>query len=393
MTPMKIRFLIMACGVLSIACVASRGESGTLEDSAIIERPELHTDEAGLWMTFDKMEEKLKTSGNRVVDPQLNQYVRNIVCKLAASHCPDIRIYVMRVPHVNAIMAPNGMMQVWTGLILRAQNEAQLAHVLGHEIAHYLRRHSIQLWRDAQKKSSLMGVFAVPLVAASVVPGVLRLVDKGVTGSLLSFSRDNEREADDVGFELMINAGYDPREAPRILKPLMKKHAEFKTQLGTIFFATHPPTEERIETLTAKAQEMTSQGKQFFVGKEEFESAVAPLRGSFLRDELRLGEFKETQMLLDTLMEGGTGLGQLHFFQGELHRLRAGPGDREKAIVAYKKALQFPDAPPETYQALGLYYFKAGDSPKARAALERYLALQPDADDRIMIRAYIDKLE
>ena len=138
---------------------------------------------------------------------------------------------------------------------------------------------------------------------------------------------------------------------------------------------------------------MTAQSGQFFVGKEELEAVVLPLRSTLLRDELRLGEFKETQVLLDTLIEEGAGLGQLYFFQGELHRLRAEADDRKKALVAYQKALQFPDAPPETHRALGLYYYKTKDSPKARAALERYLALQPDADDRKMIRAYIDKLE
>ena len=233
---LKILFLILACGFLGVACATPRGGPSALEDIAQGELPELHTDEAGLWMTSDKIEEKLKTSGNRIVDPQLNQYVRKIVCKLAESHCSDIRTYIMKVPHFNAIMAPNGMMQVWTGLILRAQNEAQLAYVLAHEIGHYLRRHSIQQWRDVKMKSSLAAVFLVPLVGVSILPGVRQLVAMAFMGSLQAFSRDNEREADDVGFALMVNAGYDPREAPRILKPLMKKHAASETQVSSIFF-------------------------------------------------------------------------------------------------------------------------------------------------------------
>ena len=389
---MKALFLIVACALLSVSCATPRGEPGALEDINPGERPELHTDEAGLWMTVDNMEEKIKTSGNRVADPQLNQYVRKIVCKLAESHCSDIRIYVMQVPHFNATMVPNGMMQVWTGLILRAKNEAQLAYVLGHEIGHYLRRHSIQGWRDARMKSNLGVLFQIATAAAGV--GYIGSLGQiALIGSIQAFSRDNEREADDVGFELMVNAGYDPREAPQIWESLMKEQAASETEAPSIFFATHPPTEERVETLTAKAQEVTMKGGQFFIGKEELESVVLPLRATLLRDELRRGEFKATQILLDKLLQGGVGLGQLHFFQGELYRLRAEPDDQEKAVDAYWKALEFSDVPPETHRALGLHYFKAGDSPKARAALERYLALQPDADDREMIRAYIDKLE
>lgn len=388
----KALFLIMACGLLGVSCATPRGEPGALEDIKPGKRPELHTDEAGFWMTVDNMEEKLKTSGNRVADPQLNQYLRNIVCKLAESYCADIRIYVMQVPLFNASMAPNGMMQVWTGLILRSQNEAQLASVLGHEIGHYLRRHTLQQWRDARMKSNLGVIFQIATAVAGV-GYVGQLGQLALLGSIQAFSRDNEREADDVGFELIAQAGYDPRETSRIWESLIKERAASEKEDPFIFFATHPPSEERFETLTAKAQEVTAQGGQFFVGKEELEAVILPLRATWLRDELRRGEFKETQVLLDRLMKNGAGLGQLHFFQGELHRLRAEPDDQEKAVAAYRKALQFPDAPAETHRALGLHYFKAGDSSKALVALERYLALQPDADDQEMIRAYIDKLE
>ena len=391
MNLVKVLLLIAACGFLG-ACVTPRGELGALEDINPGGRPELHTDEAGFWMAVDNMEEKLKTSGNRVTDPQFHRYIRKIVCKLAESHCSDIRIYVMQVPHFNATMAPNGMMQVWTGLVLRAQNEAQLAYILGHEIGHYLRRHTIQQWRDVRLKSNMWVVFQIATAAAGV-GFVGPLGQLAVLGSIQAFSRDSEREADDVGFELMVNAGYDPREAPRIWEALMREHEASEREAPSFFFATHPPTEERVETLTAKAREVTAQGGRFFVGKEELEAVVLPLRATLLRDELRRGEFKETQILLDKLMRGGTGLGQLHFFQGELHRLRTEPDDQKKAVLAYRKALQFPDAPPETHRALGLHYFKAGDSSQALAALKRYLALQPDADDQEMIRVYIDKLE
>lgn len=380
------------CGIFSISCATPRGESGAIADIQPGERPDLATDEAGLWMVVDKVEKKLKTSGNRVTDPQINQYVQDIVCKLASSYCSDIRIYIMQVPEFNASMAPNGTMQVWTGLILRAQNEAQLAYVLGHEIGHYLRRHTIQAWRDAQLKANLSVLFQIATAAAGV-GYVGPLGDLVALGSIQAFSRDNEREADEVGFELITRAGYDPREAPRIWESLMKEHDASERGSPSIFFATHPPTDERIETLQAKAQDAASQDGKFFLGKGEIETVALPLRATLLRDELRRGEFKESQVLLDTLMDNDVGLGQLHFFQGELYRLRAEPGDQEKALFAFQKALEFPDAPPETHRALGLYFFKAGELSKALAALKQYLILQPDALDKAMIHEYIRQLE
>ena len=82
-------------------------------------------------------------------DLKLHAYVEDIACRLGASHCPDIRVHIVRTPWFNASMAPNGMMQVWSGLLLRADNEAQLAAVLGHEIGHYISRHSVERLRDA----------------------------------------------------------------------------------------------------------------------------------------------------------------------------------------------------------------------------------------------------
>jgi len=199
MTLFKALFMVVVCGMLSISCATPRGESGALEDIKPGERPNLATDEAGLWMVVDNVEKKLKTSGRRVTDPHINQYVRDIMCKLAGSYCPDIRIYIMQVPDFNASMAPNGTMEIWTGLILRAQNEAQLATVLGHEIGHYLRRHSIQRWRDAQMKSNLSVLFQIATAAAGV-SYVGQLGHLALIGSIQAFSRDNEREADDVWY-------------------------------------------------------------------------------------------------------------------------------------------------------------------------------------------------
>ena len=68
-------------------------------------RPAINTDEAGLWMMVDKIENKLKTSGNLVRDPKINAYVSKLVCKLAGPYCNDVRTYVVRVPAFNANMA------------------------------------------------------------------------------------------------------------------------------------------------------------------------------------------------------------------------------------------------------------------------------------------------
>jgi predicted Zn-dependent protease len=294
----------------------------------------------------------------------------------------------MQTPYFNASMAPNGVMQVWTGLILRSQNEAQLAYVLGHEIGHYLRRHSVQRWRDVRNKSDILAVFSFATGGYGALLGQLVAI-----ASIHAYSRDNEREADDVGFELMVNAGYDPREASLIWEALLKEKQASDESAPAIFFATHPPTEERIETLKGLAQKDMVHGRQYDTGTGRFLSATMPIRAMLLRDELGRHEFAQSQILLDRLIQTETGLGELYFYQGELYRLRAEPGDDSRAMQAYQKALEAGGAPVETHRALGLLFFKAGDKAKSRAAYERYLLDHPQANDREMIQSYMRQVE
>lgn len=378
--------------LLATACATPRGSPGALADIRPGQRPPPDSDEAGLWMHMDRVERSVKTSGRLMADPALNGYVRDVVCRLAGDYCADIRVYVVQTPHFNASMAPNGVMQVWTGLILRAENEAQLAYVLGHELGHYLRRHSVQLWRDARLKGDLLAFFRL-LASAAGYGFAGDLAHLIAVGSIYAFSRDNEREADELGFELMVKAGYDPREAPKIWEALVKEREARNGSAPLIFFATHPPTEERIETLRTLATKAHRAERAGVVGREAFLAATGLYRSTFLRDELRRRDFARTEVLLGRLLERDPGSGELHFFQGELYRLRNGEGDEPKAIAAYRRAIEIGGAPAEAHRALGLLYMRGGEKGGARAAFERYLTTHPEAEDREMIQSYLRELE
>src|SRR3990172_2481936 len=375
-----------------VACATPGGSPGTLADIKPGERPALDSDEAGLWMQMDRLEESLRTSGRLVTDPGLNAYVREMVCKLVGPYCADIRVYVVQTPHFNASMAPNGTMQVWTGLVLRAENEAQLAYVLGHELGHYLRRHTLQLWRDIRAKGDFLAFFQLATAAAGFgyIGPIAELI---ALGSIYQFSRDSEREADDLGFELMAKAGYDPREASSIWEALIKEQKAAKDPERIIFFSTHPSTEERVQTLKQLGERAGADGVNRIIGREPFLAAVLPLRADLLRDELRQRGFAGTQVVLDRVCERGVGLGVLLFCGGELFRLRGGEGDERKAIASYQKALEFDDAPVETYRALGFLFVRVGNKAQARNSLERYVAIRPDADDRDMIKAHLQEMQ
>jgi predicted Zn-dependent protease len=339
---------------------------------------------------MDRVERSLRGSGQLLDDPRVTRFVDQLVCRLAAELCADVRVYVVRTPHFNATMGPNGVMQVWTGLLLRVENEAQLAFVLGHEIGHYRRRHSIQRWRDARLKGDVVAFFKL-LTDAAGVGFVGPLADLVALGSVFAFSRDHEREADDIGLRLMTTHGYEPAEAPRIWELLLKEREAGEQPTPLIFFATHPPTEERIATLRARSR-LVPPGGERRVGRESLLEAVLPVRGILLRDELRRRDFARTQVLLDRLVSTAIRVGELQFFQGELFRLRGDDGDEDRALTAYTEALQSAGAPAETHRAIGLLAMRRGEKDRARSAFLAYLEAVPGADDREMVLDYVERL-
>jgi predicted Zn-dependent protease len=393
---MSPRAVLRVClvGLLVTACATPHGTgraSSTLSETRHA-RPALDTDEAGLWMAMDRAETSLRQSGVLMADDALSTYLRGIACKLAPPHCADLRVYVVRTPQFNARMAPNGALEVWTGLILRADNEAQLAYVLGHEVGHYLERHSLQRWRDARAKGDFLAFFSLGAAVAGV-GFVTPLVQLATLASVYSFSRDNEREADEIGFALMKNAGYDPREAPGIWESLQKERDAGDTKTPLLFFATHPSTEERLGTLRALAKQAYSPDRTWIVGRDEFLTATRRHRGALLRDELRQRDFKRTTVLLDRLLAAEARPGELHYFKAEMYRLRNDEGDAALAIAAYEQAIASGAAPPDVHRSLGLVLMKHGEKAKARSAFVSYLTEHPDADDRAMVERYLQQLE
>ncbi|HXG02804.1 MAG TPA: M48 family metalloprotease [Candidatus Binatia bacterium] len=382
---------LLLLGLVAAACATPRHAPGALPDLRPGERPALDTDEAGLWMQMDRLEEALRTSGTLLGDASVERYLGGVLCRLAPDYCGSVRLYVVQTPHFNATMAPNGVLQVWTGLLLRAENEAQLAYVLGHELGHYLRRHSLQMWRDVRLKTNVVAFFSV-LAAAAGQGYAGPLAQLVALGSVLAFSRDNEREADEVGFELMARAGYDPREAPRIWEALEREREAAGRSAPLIFFATHPPTAERIATLREQAERAYAPEQVWRVGRAEWVAATARIRPVLLRDELRLRDFARTAVLLDRLLAAEPRSGLLRFYQGEMFRLRAGEGDEGRALAAYERALAADDPPVEIHRSVGLLRLRRGERVQARAAFERYLAAVPAAEDRAMIESYLERL-
>ena len=387
MNPWRGLLALTMVALLAAGCVAQ-----PVVDIKPGEQPPLDTDEAGFWMQMNRIEQRVRTSGRVVRDPELNAYLREIFCDLSPNYCGDIRLYIVRSPGFNAAMMANGTMQLWTGMLLRVQNEAQLAAVLGHELTHYLRRHTLQKWRDIRAKTDALVFFQFATTVVGL--GIVGIVAQVATlGSIQAFNRDQERESDRVGFEMMAEAGYEPEAAPRIWDALVaEKEASYRPK-GSIFFASHPTSEERRETLAEMAAAYQTTAAE--LGRKRFVEMTAGFRGGWLRDELRQRDFGAMQVVLDNLKQAGANLGELYYYQGELHRLRAETqeGDSDQAVTAYEKAIGLGGAPPEVYRALGLIHWSAKRESEAKLAFEAYLSAAAEAPDRAMIEHYLGQMQ
>ena len=392
-TPPRRAFLRSACrhclglGALASGLPALAQEANPTKPFQIpgrFSRPAVESEEGGLWSLMDREEARLRRSPLAIRDPALSRYLADLTCRLADGHCPDIRVHVMRTPVFNASMAPNGMMQVWSGLLLRVDNEAQLAAIIGHELGHYLERHQLERLRDAKNKAVLAQLVGLVGGWAGAVGQI------GILASSFAFSREHEDRADRLGMRLMQQAGYDGGEAPRVWDNLL---AELKITGGedvgsrSALFATHPPAGNRRDVLMKLAGDAGGT-----TGATEYRRVVAPLRFGWLLDEIRRGQYEESLVLFDRLLGREPADAQLRYARGEVYRLRGEPADLPHALDDLSRATVAVTAPAEAFRSLGLVHQQRADSVAAAQAFERYLALAPEAPDAGMVRAYLSEL-
>ncbi|MBI1731681.1 MAG: M48 family metalloprotease [Gammaproteobacteria bacterium] len=357
--------------------------------------------ESGLWMLMDEAESRIRNSPNRLRDPELEGYIRDLVCRLVPEYCGDIRVYILRVPEFNATMSPNGMMQVWTGLLLRMENEAQLASVLGHELGHYLRRHSLDNFKRLKNTTAFLSVLSIGLSAAvqagqlapNVASGGGSLAELAGILAYLAYSRSDESESDRYGVQLVADAGLAAAAGARVWTNLIEELEadESDSPRPSLFFMTHPLPKSRAD----KISEISGYIGQFEsgvggeIGADAFQSAIRPNLRLFLEDELNRNEPGSSIQLLERIKAAGRAPGLVTYFLGEAVRARGKEGDVVQASSIFTEALTHPDCPPDVHRALGTLLLKEKRYAESRDELRKYLAAVPEAPDREMVEYYL----
>ncbi|HNQ03073.1 MAG TPA: M48 family metalloprotease [Thiobacillaceae bacterium] len=213
-------------------------------------------------VSLDKQQSPQQFSADlgAVQDPGLNRYVQEVGNGLwSISHRPRMpySARVLNANYVNAYTFPGGSMGITRGIMLDMQSEDELAALMGHEIGHVNARHSAE--RAGKEMLANLGLAVASVAVAATesgqqyLPLLQPLGQIGASALLAKYSRDNEREADSLGMDYMVNGGYSP-EGMVSLMGLLRSGAQQKPGLLETMFSSHPMSEERYQTARQKAQ-------------------------------------------------------------------------------------------------------------------------------------------
>jgi predicted Zn-dependent protease len=353
-------------------------------------------DEKGMWQQMERVEEEVSGSNLLIKDPQLTAYLGNLIGRVGGPAAADMRIYLARIPEFNAVMFPTGFAVVFSGLLIRMRNEAQLAGVVAHESAHFLRKHQLRQWRDIRRKTDIFSFLAMGAglgygVTGTYAGDLVQLAQLGTLLSLLKYSRTMEAEADAMGVRLLADTGYDPMAMSETWEQLIgeldlsAKYRGKKRDRNFSLFETHPALETRMADLKISAAEVRVPGKNYDAYRARYLAALASIRPMLLDDQVKLNDPGASQYVINTLAKDGWN-GLLRYQEAEIWRLRNRRDDDIRAAQGYAAAIVYPDAPPDAWRWHGIMLLKQGRTGEARLAFARYLQMAPNAPDAPLVR-------
>ncbi len=247
--------ILKRSGVVVLLSLAATGcaVSPTGENTLLLNSPQQMN--AMGTQSFEDMKEKLEIEKDKGVNRYVECIADPIVMQVPREYgyAPqDWELVVFKDDAVNAFALPGGKMGVYTGMLKVADNQSQLASVIGHEVSHVLAQHSNA--RMSQQQLTQLGIMATSIVLADQVDtktqqaAVMALGLGAQYGILLPYSRSHESEADMLGQELMAKAGFDPCEAVKLWQKMAQQNSSAPPEL----LSTHPASTTRIRQLDSQ---------------------------------------------------------------------------------------------------------------------------------------------
>jgi predicted Zn-dependent protease len=232
--------------------------------------------------------QEVERSSKLIDDPIVTEYVNRVGQNLVRNSDAKVpfTIKVIDTDEVNAFALPGGFFYVNSGLILRAQEESELAGVMAHEIAHVCARHGTR----SQTRGEIAQLAMIPLILLGpggwTGYGIYQASQLAIPIGFLKFNRDFEREADYLGLQYMYKAGYDPNSFVTFFERLQ---SDEKRRPGTIpkVFSSHPPTPDRIGSAQKEIARILPAREEYIITTSEFDMVKARLRSIMFKSKAK----------------------------------------------------------------------------------------------------------
>ena len=337
------------------------------------------------------MREKLEAAS----DPPLEEYVTRVGTRIAPDQLKKkggLAFYVVNDDEPNAFALPDGAIVVHSGLLDVLTNEAQLACVLGHEMAHVTHSHG---FRSHQRGRRMSIVTTVASAVVGTVAGVL-LHDSGVAqlfGELNSagsdlmlaatvngYGRDLEDDADRIGLGYVFDGGYDPYQSVEVWRSLSQQVKD-ASRVSNWFFGDHSTHRARIANLTNELNARYRRSVQpGALARNDGPYRLAVGRHTALAQYAR-GNYAAAAETLTKLVSDNPRDAALRVELGDAY-LALEPGARDgRALEQYEEAVRIDPKFADGRQALGLLYLRRGERERAKKHLQAFVALAPERED------------
>ncbi len=215
-------------------------------------------------------------------DKKLNQYIDSVGKRLLPYvQRPKMpyNFHCVNAVYINAYAFPGGSIAATRGILLKLENEAELASLLGHELGHVNARHTAEQITAGQLSSLIIGGLSLAIGSKNDQLGKIA-VNLGMLGQgifLSKYSRDHERQADYLGNEYMVKAGYPSKGFVQLMEMLNSMHKE-KQSAADLLFATHPMSIERLNAAIQRDRKLYAYSDKYPLGRERFMDNTSSLR-------------------------------------------------------------------------------------------------------------------
>lgn len=353
----------------------------------------ISTYEKRLWK---HAEEEQRAIGERDMlcnNEELRHYLNELAKKINPVNTDktfSFQVEVIKSPRFDAFSYPNGLIYLTTGILVRIDNEAQLAFILGHEMAHCMLKHTLKSFTYLKNRSTFSegGSIGRAYPIGSETEGISfdSLTSKY---AMLGYLQEFEIEADNKGLELIIKAGYDVGEVLKVFTYLSEE-LNAASLTASHSFSFHTDLQRRSNNYKRMLNRLMDRNE----GIKCAERFLTKTQGIILDNvqlDLKVGRFNSAQRGTNKFLSVHPNNARAHYLLGEIARQRGKGDDFLRAQASYKRAVTIKPTFSEPYKAMGLLYYKQGKKKLAKRSFELCLSLSPQRQDKHYILGYLEQ--